>query len=133
MGLFVFHYCHWGRYKSIGSSHQRWANSRTLNLNQLNSDLKLTVSHPVMEEGLGKYIHHQIRISGFIYQTGDSVYYQQENKWKGQGKVVRQDGKKIVFVTVKYGWIYQCLNIWHYSKWDKDSNSKTAKFKNFKN
>ncbi len=54
-------------------------------------------------ERIRRALRHQIRPSGVVYQSGDAVYYRRDNKWKGPGKVLGQDGK-VVFV--RHGSIY---------------------------
>ena len=56
-------------------------------------------------ERIRRALHHQIRVKDQIYETGDSVYYKRagEEKWRGPGKVIGQDGK-VIFV--RHGSVY---------------------------
>ena len=56
-------------------------------------------------ERIRRALRHKIRASGECYQHGDRVYYKRDddNKWKGPGTVIGQDGK-VVFV--RHGSIY---------------------------
>lgn len=56
-------------------------------------------------ERIRRALRHKIRASGECFQHGDRVYYKRDddNKWKGPGVVIGQDGK-VVFV--RHGSIY---------------------------
>ncbi|CAG2190172.1 unnamed protein product [Mytilus edulis] len=56
-------------------------------------------------ERIRRALRHKIRASGECFQHGDKVYYKRDddNKWKGPGTVLGQDGK-VVFV--RHGSIY---------------------------
>ena len=56
-------------------------------------------------ERIRRALRHKIRASGEFFQQGDHVYYKRndDNKWKGPGTVIGQDGK-VVFV--RHGSIY---------------------------
>jgi transposase InsO family protein len=56
-------------------------------------------------ERIRRALRHKIRASGECYQHGDRVYYKRDddNKWKGPGTVIGQDGK-VVFV--RHGSVY---------------------------
>ena len=56
-------------------------------------------------ERIRRALRHQIRVKDQIYETGDSVYYKRagEEKWRGPGKVIGQDGK-VIFV--RHGSVY---------------------------
>ena len=44
-------------------------------------------------------MRHQIRVKDQIFISGDAVYYKREGeqKWRGPGKIISQDGK-VIFV-----------------------------------
>ena len=73
-------------------------------LNALHSSRRAFIQAESSER-VRRALRHKIRASGECYQQGDHVYYKRndENKWKGPGTVIGQDGK-IVFV--RHGSIY---------------------------
>ena len=56
-------------------------------------------------EKIRRALRHQIRVKNQLFTCGDSVYYKRdgEEKWRGPGKVIGQDGK-VIFV--RHGNIY---------------------------
>ena len=73
-------------------------------LNALHSGRRAFVQAESSER-IRRALRHKIRASGEYYQEGDRVYYKRDddNKWKGPGTVIGQDGK-VVFV--RHGSIY---------------------------
>lgn len=75
-------------------------------------------------ERIRRALRHKIsRSNDVFYQTGDSVFYQRDGKWKGPGRVLGQDGK---VVLVRHGSVYVRVHPCHLTKLDVEYNGKLS-------
>ena len=76
-------------------------------------------------ERIRRALRHQIRVKDQVFETGDPVYYQRDgqNKWRGPGKVIGQDGK-VVFV--RHGSIYVRVTPCRLIKKGEEFNNESA-------
>ena len=73
-------------------------------LNALHSSCRAFIKAESSEQ-IRRALRHQIRIKDQIFQSGDKVYYKRDGqqKWRGPGTVIGQDGKVIL---VHHGNVY---------------------------
>ncbi|CAG2191491.1 unnamed protein product [Mytilus edulis] len=84
--------------------HNTVSQTFAIHLNALHSGRRSFIQAESSER-IRRALRHKIRASGECFQHGDKVYYKRDddNKWKGPGTVLGQDGK-VVFV--RHGSIY---------------------------
>ncbi|CAG2226055.1 unnamed protein product [Mytilus edulis] len=90
--------------KNSLSMHNTVSQTFAIHLNALHSGRRSFIQAESSER-IRRALSHKIRASGECFQHGDKVYYKRDddNKWKGPGTVLGQDGK-VVFV--RHGSIY---------------------------
>ncbi|CAG2236150.1 unnamed protein product [Mytilus edulis] len=90
--------------KNSLSMHNTVSQTFAIHLNALHSGRRSFIQAESSER-IRRALSHKIRASGECFQHGDKVYYKRDddNKWKGPGTVLGQDGKVL---SVRHGSIY---------------------------